>query len=550
MADDNKLAESVIEEFGRLSRSRGVWEAHWEECARYVLPSYAGTFNAMAVTTPGAKKSQYQYDSTASTANMRFAAVMESMLTPRTQRWHRVMPSDANLLKNRDVRLYFEQVTDILFKYRDAPKANFAGQNHQNYTGLGAFGTGAMFIDQLAGEKGLRYKALHLGEVYFAENHQGIIDRAVRRFKFTARQAYQKWGDKVGTDVKDKAEKQPETEFWFLHCVRPNTDLDVKRGDYRGMEYSSYYVGEQHKTVLGIGGYRSFPYAISRYVQSVGELYGRSPAMECLAAIKVLNEQKKTVLTQGHRQINPVLLAHDDGVVMNLKPGSVNAGGVNADGRPLVHALPVGNLAIAKDMMDMERMAINDAFLTTLFQILTDPRSGTTATEILERAREKGMLLSPTMGRQQSEYLGPMIDRELDVLNQQGLLPPMPPELVEAKGEYKAHYDSPLSRAQKAEEAAGLMRTIEMALQVVNVTQNPEPLDHFDWDMILPEVADIQAVPQRWLRDQKVVDAMRASRKEAQDVQTAIQAGPSVAALAKATQGASFRGIAKEAQPG
>jgi hypothetical protein len=531
------IAKNVIEELGRLLGGRGVWESHWEECARYVLPAYGGRFNANSMTTPGAKKTQYQYDTTAVTANVRFAAVMESMLTPRNSRYQRVVPSNKALKKSRAVMQWFEQATDILFQYRNAPKANFAGQNHQNYTGLGAFGTGALFIDKLASEPGLRYKAIHLGEVYFSENHQGIIDRALRRFTFTARQAVQKWPDKCPKAIVDAAEKTPEREFHFIHCVRPRGDRDPVRLDYRGMEFASYYVSETEQTLLEESGYRSFPYAISRYVQAPGELYGRSPAMECLAAIKVLNEQQKTILKQGHRTVDPVLLAHDDGVLdtISLKPGSIVAGGVNGDGRPLVHTLPVGNLAIARDLMDPQRVAINDAFLTTLFQILTETPS-MTATEVLERTREKGMLLSPTMGRQQSEYLGPLTERELDVLMQQGLLPPMPPELIEAKGDYTLEYDSPLSRAAKAEEAAGLMRTIEMSLQVVNVTQNPEPLDFFDWDVIVPEVADIQAVPMRWMKTIDAVQAVRAGRKEQQDMQTAIQAGPSVAAMAKAMQ--------------
>ena len=532
--DSAKVAQGVIQEFARLSGNRGVFESHWEECSRYVLPAYSGTFNANNLQTPGAKKTQYQYDTTAVTANVRFAAVMESMLTPRSSKWHRVVPSDRYLMKSRAVRLYFEEATDALFKYRYAPKANFSGQNHQNYTGLGAFGTGCMFVDALAGEPGLRYKAIHLGEIYFAENHQGIIDRAIRRFQFTARQAHQKWGDKCDPEIKTSAETTPEKPYYFLHYVKPRADIDVQRADYKGMEYASYYVCEKSKTLMSEEGYRTFPYAISRYTQAIGELYGRSPAMECLAAIKVLNEQQKTLLTQGHRALNPTLLAHDDGIINSVRPGAVNVGGVTAEGRPLVHALPVGNLTLARDLMDPQRMAINDAFLTTLFQILAETPQ-MTATEVLERTREKGMLLSPTMGRQQSEYLGPLIERELDVLNQQGLLPQMRQELVDAKGSYAVEYDSPLSRAAKAEEAAGLMRTIEMALAVVNVTQNPEPLDHFAWDTILPEVADIQAVPQRWLREQKAVDEIRAGRKQAQDAQMAIQAGPTIVALTKAT---------------
>jgi len=65
----------------------------------------------------------------------------------------------------------------------------------------------------------------------------------------------------------------------------------------------------EERVVLDEEGYQTFPYAISRYVVAPGELYGRSPAMLVLPSLKVLNEEKKTVLKQGQRVVDPVLLA-------------------------------------------------------------------------------------------------------------------------------------------------------------------------------------------------------------------------------------------------
>jgi hypothetical protein len=110
----------------------------------------------------------------------------------------------------------------------------------------------------------------------------------------------------------------------------------------------------------------------------------------------------------------------------------------------------------------------------------------------------------------------------------------MPPALREAQGDYEIVFESSINRMQKAEEGSGLMRTVEMTLTVVNVTQDPSPLDFFDWDMIVPEIADNQAVPQRWMRDIAAVEEIRAARAEQQQAQQAIQAGPSVAAMMKA----------------
>lgn len=536
------IAQEVCRRTEQLSNNRGIWESQWEEIAQLVLPSYSRTFHSRGHNTPGQPKTERQFDATAANALVRFASVMESMLTPRNSRWHRLAPSDKMLKKNRQVMLWFDEVADLLFQYRYAPKANFAGQQHEAYMALGAFGTGALFIDSLDPKEGLglRYRAIHLGEVFFSENHQGIIDTAHRRFPMTARQAVQKFGiERVPPQVAEKVEKTPDVEFEFIHCVKPREEIDYKRADFRRMPFVSYYVAvTPEKKLISEGGYNTFPYPISRYVQAPGELYGRSPAMLALPDIKVINEQEKTILKQGHRIVDPVLLVHDDGVLsqqFSLRPGAINSGGVTADGRLLVHTLPTGNLAVAKDMMEAKRLSIQDTFLLTLFQILTEsPRM--TATEVIERTREKGALLSPTMGRQQSESLGPQIEREIDILLQKGLIPPMPPILAQAQGEYTIEYDSPLSRAQKAEEGAGLMRTVEMALQVVNVTQNPEPLDHFDWDVIVPELAHQQAVPARWMRTMAKIQEIRDGRAEQAETQTMIEAAPAAAGLMKATQ--------------
>jgi hypothetical protein len=536
MKEFSGLGAEIIAEYERLSSDRSNFESHWQEIAARVIPSHSQTFQSKSIYFgKGDKKNSELFDSTAAIALNRFSAILDSLLTPRNQTWHRVMVSDPYLAKNHNVKLYFEEVTRILFKYRYASRANFSSQNQQNYKSLGAYGSGCMYVDDLISEPGMRYRNIHLGEVFFVENHQGIIDKVLRYFPLTARQAIQKWKDAVPQRIRDIAKITPEKEFYFIHCVKPRDDLDPGRRDYKGMAFASYYVSVEGQVILGEGGFNTFPYAISRYEQSPGEVYGRSPAMDVLPAIKTLNEQKKTVLKQGHRTTDPVLLAFDDGVVdgFSLLPGAVNYGGVSADGRPLVHALPVGNIAIGKDLMDDERLVINDAFLVTLFQILVETPT-MTATEVMERVREKSILLAPTIGRQQSEYLGPLIEREVDLLSRQSLLPEMPGELKEAEGEYRIEYDSPLSRAQRAEEAAGLMRTLESMLNVVNITQDPAPLDFFDWDIITPQVSEIQGVPASWMKTLEKVNVVRQQRAEQQQMQTAIQAAPGAAALMKA----------------
>jgi hypothetical protein len=547
MAREEDIVSDCIRRADNAQKNRGNWESQWEQIARRILPQYSNTFSQSNsyMNNSGQAKTEEMVDATGALALPKFAAAMESMLTPRNSTWHRVRPADKAIMRNRAAAAWYDSLNQVLFDYRYAPHANFASQMHEGYMGLGAFGTDCMYIDALKGprgQKGIRYRNIHLGEIYFLENHQGIIDTAIRRFPLTARQALQKFTkEKLPKDMAEKAEKpeSADTIFWFIHCVRPRAEVDPaydsRRKDVKGMPYGSYYISITGNALVQEGGYNVFPYPISRYVVAPGEVYGRSPAMMVLPAIKTLNEQKKTVLKQGHRVVDPVLLAHDDGVLagFSLKPGAVNFGGVSAEGRPLVHALPTGNLTLAKEMMEVERNTINDGFLVTLFQILVDTPT-MTATEVLERAREKGILLSPTMGRQQSEFLGPMIEREIDVLAEQGLIPEMPLIVRQMQGEYKAEYDSPLSRAQKAENATGFMNTVNYVRDIVAVTQDPGPLDNFNFDRAIPAIADIAAVPVDWMASPEELAAKRQARDQAMAQKQAVDAAPAMASVAKA----------------
>ena len=532
--NNEEKSNAIVMQFQRASGARGTWESHWQEIADRVYPLGADNFETR-FTTKGNKRNIQIYDATAMKSLSRFGAILDSLLTPSNQTWHHLRPSNDELNKDREVRLWFETVNRTLFKERYKTSANFAAQNQMNFKSLGAFGSGALYIDPLWGAKGLRYKNCHLGQIYFMENHQGLVDKIFRVFNLTARQAIQKWGNAVPGTVKVEMEKDESREFEFIHCVCPREDIEHGRSDFKGMPWASYYIMHGNgNPMLEEGGYNSFPYAVSRYEQAPNEVYGRSPAMDVLPAIKTLNEQKKTLLKQGHRSVDPVLLVHDDGVIdgFSMMPGHLNAGGVSKEGRALVQTLPVGNVNVGRDMMEDERADIKDAFLISLFQILTE-NPQMTATEVLERTKEKGILLAPTLGRIQSERLGPQVEREVDILAQQGLLPPMPGLLLEAGGEFEVDYDSPLSRAQRAEEASGLMRTVESAMSVANATGNPEPLDHFDWDVIVPELADINAVPVKWRKSMDAIQAIREGRAQQAQQEQMIQAAPSVASVAK-----------------
>jgi hypothetical protein len=81
---------------------------------------------------------------------------------------------------------------------------------------------------------------------------------------------------------------------------------------------------------------------------------------------------------------------------------------------------------------------------------------------------------------------------------------------------------------------AGLQRTIQSVLEVVNATQDASPLDVFNFDVAVRETAMIQAVPERWLNDDQTIEAKRKARAEQAARQEQIQSLPAQAAMVKA----------------
>ena len=529
------LGAEIVRKQETMASQRGIWETHWREIAELILPRQ-DDFDVRRAD--GEKRTSKIYDATGALSLERFGAVMDSMLTPRGQRWHGLQTTNVELRNDKEVTAWMEEVTRILFAARYSVKANFSAQNSERNISLGAFGTGAMLIeDATASGSYLRYKSIHLAELFIDENKHGIIDKVNRRFEFTARQAMQMWGKELPEQIREAYEKTPERKFEFIHSVMPNEEIQHGRADHRGMEFASYYVSVLEKKLLSTSGYRTMPYSVSRYITAPKEIYGRSPAMLVLPDIKMLNEMSKSTIRQAQKVVEPPLLVTDDGVMTRIstRPNALNYGGIDPiSGNPNIRPLDTGgNVGLGLEMMEQRREIIKDAFLVNLFQILEkNPRM--TATEVLERSKEKGALLGPSIGRQQSEALGPMIERELDILQHAGALPPMPDALLEAEGEYDIVYDSPLNRAQHAEEGIGMLRTVEALAPLLQTSQDPQKImRRFNMDEVVKGLAEINAVPQKWQYSDEELAAMDEQEAQQQQQAQLLEAAPIAAQTAK-----------------
>lgn len=526
MSDD---AQTILALQSELESRRANFDSFWDEVALRVMPASA-TFTTH--DEEGQPRSERAFDTTAITANERFAAFINDGITPRDQFWHGLAAEDDELRESQAVKEYFERLTKVLFAARYRPGANFTSQRQSNYLSLGAFGNYSLFIDEAIGE-GIRYCAIPMREVFWSHNHQGQIDLQHRKFCIDARSAVKMFGDNCPGSVRDDADKKPFSKHEFVHCVRPNDELKPGAAGYRGMAWASYYVYPKDKAVISRGGYRSFPYANGRFMLAPSETYARSPAMAAFPSIMTLNEQKKTVLRAGQKAVDPPLLLQEEGALepFNMRSGAMNYGAVSADGTPLVVPFNSGaRVELGIELMGLEQRAVNDAFMVTLFSILAE-KPDMTATEVMARLQEKAQLLSPTTGRLEAEDMGPMIERELDILSRAGALPPPPDELLELGAGYKVVYTSPLARARRAADALAITRTIEIAGAAAAL--DPAAALVVDVPASIREVAEINGMPAKLIRSPEDVEALQQQRQQQQALAAVAEGAPQIASAAK-----------------
>lgn len=539
--DEVELAAYLMRLFLAARVNRVNFETQWEESASLVLPEYRNTFTFGHNRTQGLKYTQFQVDSTASIAAWRFMNICDALLTPSSMMWSVIQACDPKLAAREDVKQYMWEVSQTLWHHRYRPEANFDSQNKQNYLGLGVFGNMAMMVEEYdaapgRASPGLRYIGCPVGELYMLTNHQGRVDGFIRHFRWSARRAYSRWGTKVEDLFKSALQSNSPILYDFLQFILPRYDYDP--GNWlspKGKPWQSVYLSVQGVRIMERDGYRCFPLAVGRYVQAPEEDYGRGPAQLVLPEIKTLNAEKTDFLTQGHRGAAPAILIADDTIDFKLHPNSLNYGAITPDGRRLVDVLPTGNIQVTKEMMDESKAIIGAAFLTDLFPLLFDKGGAQkSAREVIEAANEKGIFLAPTLGRQYSEYLGPLVDRELDLLAWQGLLPEMPEALHEAKDHYKTAFNSPLARAARGQMVAGGMRMVQFATEIANATQDPSIYDHFDFDVMFPDIAEDQFMPPHWMATAKMRAQKRQGRAQAQAREQQVKEMPGRAAIIKA----------------
>ena len=499
----------IKKRLAQLESHRGTWEEHWQDILDYVMPRKA---EVVSKREKGEKRTEVLFDSTAITANNLLAASLHGTLTSPSLQWFHLKLRSAELNQNRDVQLWLENSAKRMYDLFN--ESNFNTEVHELYLDLCSIGTGALFVEESKkgfAEGGIHFNTLHIKEFYIKENNDGRIDTVYRKYNLTARQALQEFGeDNVGEKIIEAAKDKPDKEFTFIHAVEPTEDYERSMGKVKTkLPFYSCHVCVEDKMSVREGGYNEFPYLVPRWSKATGEIYGRSPSYNALPDIKTLNKAVEIGLKAWAKAIDPPLLVTDDGVIGRVRTTPAGITVVRNEGS--VRSLPIGTNWQITDMKENQlRTAIRQAYYSDQLQLQQGPQM--TATEVQVRYELMQRLLGPTLGRFQSEFLNPLIERVFGImLRAEALIPA--PEIIQGQT-VDVEYVGPLARSQRMEESIAIDRLYALAMQVGQI--DPTIMDNINHDLAIRTRASLLGVPKTVLRGIEEVAEMREMRAQQQ----------------------------------
>jgi hypothetical protein len=561
----------VVEDIFRMQQvlafDRAYWEDAWRDLAQVYMPSashlydYGGgnyalngaarELTGLANNPTSVRRGRELYDATGAWAADRLTAGMESLITPRAQKWHVFANDDPFGREPTGIEEeWLDKLRDYLFDARYSAKSNFSLANQKRLRNTTVFGTGIVYSEENEGRRGIDpvktpffFKSLPLIECYLGIDAFDDVDKNIRVAQFTARSAaayFKGIGGTISSKLQDKANDpaQADKPVTLIHAVIPREEAGEFSDKRRNTPFASFWVEVDTKHLVRSSGYFSFPFSVTWWEQTDGSAYGQSPAMMMLADVKMLQVMNKSAAQAAQQAVKPPM-ATAKGIYrerLNLNSGAINPGYVDDNGRLKAQPLLTGaDPSFAERIIEAKRNSVREGMYINLFQILID-NPQMTATEALLRANEKGELLGPA-GAKIEAGVASGIDREVDIITRKGAFeqgsPLAPPQSLLGRN-VGVQFTGPLSRLRRMQEMQGVESVIGLAERVAQY--DPTILDRLDTDETLEITREVGGAPRKMFKTDEEVAQIRQSRAQQQEQQAAMMAVEQLAGAAgKAT---------------
>jgi hypothetical protein len=534
-------SKEIVKRFDALVSQRKSVEDVWQVINQLVVPFRGDFFRDISSEhSVSWRDNRNVFDSTAIDAAHILASSIHGSLTSPAIRWFELAFRSQRLNETKEARQWLEESASLCFTALQ--DSNFNLEANETYLDLVSYGT-SMIIEEVEEKNGqfqrLNFQSVPVEEMWFEQDHAGQTHRAYRRHKWTPVQIITKFGDKVPQWVKEKAENPQgidvkETVIMCIYPRKDKMDADVSKilaPDER--PYGMKYVLHKDATELGDeGGYYEMPAFVPRWRKTSKSMWGHGPAMIALPDILTINSLVELILKSTEKVVDPPTKVTERGLLsdLDLEPAGLTVVRTMDSMEPYESGARFDVSQLQRDQLEAK---IRSIFFVDQLELKESPAM--TATEVQTRYELMQRLLGPTLGRLQSDYLDPLVQRTFNILYRAGVLGEPPEVVFEDSGQLDIIYTGPLVRAQRADIAQGVMRWAATLAELGEIT--PDVLDIPNWDEIAKELGSLEGVPAKLMNSDQDIKKTRKDRQakmaRAQAAAQAQEEGAGMEALGK-----------------
>lgn len=529
---EKSVISSAITKLGSRKGFRATAETRWQKIAKVLDPADNWFFNTQV--TEGMGMNQYKITASPQTAAQRCASAIISLIAPESQPWHGLDTFDLSFMDNPDNREYLQKASKLLHRYRYAANTSFNNELYGAIYFAAVYGTGVLYTSENLETQNVNYRNTHIREHYFQPNTSGIIDDNIREFKMYPEELMQRYynpedPNRIPAIVRAAAENGVASQFDVMHCVHVNPVYNPF--DPMSKRFISYDILESTQTLLRVGGYNTFPFHVFMMYKNPLEVYGRGFGDLTYEEIMTANQIRAQDLFAKEMASAPPTLMMDAARrdIPIFMPRTVMPGGLDEQGNPRYKPYinsPYPN--IATDALMQSIGVIQEGFMLNLFSVLSDAREMTLG-EVELRQREKLMQAAPLLqGLQMNNGLASIVLREFDIHNSFGHFGPVenvPSDLL-VDGRIEVRFEAPMNQIQRSVEVEKTMRYIQSLAVLQPVL--PEIMDYLNEESIVDELTQGFGVETKLVRSPEEVEAIRAARRQQEQVGMAMGAAESL----------------------
>lgn len=447
------------------------------------------------------------------------ASAHTDYIMPPGQRWFTLQPRDKKSPRERTkVREWYEKATEITSQALG--DSNFYLEIQQAFDDRCGPATGCMFIGGDETHE-LHFEHIPFGTYRLGEDDKGMVNTLMRRFRYTAEQAAERWGhdalpQKAQNDFAEESRRYTQTRE-YIHLVLPRAGAMNRASEMLPEEqrmFAGYYLDAEDYSIIAEESWYEFPYFVTRFAKGNAGPYGVGPGHEVLPSIKRLMRLEKVMDALGEQAaFPPMMQLAEQNQQIDMRAGAINTISMEAAAaqmpRPLFNG---GRYEVGKDRVEECKRDIQEAFFVDMLLSISNVDRDMTATEVEERVNEKVLAFSPSFVRLIYEFR-PAMHRIISVLYRRNAYPAegMPPDLFRTGPDGKVQVLNPtISYTGKIAQAVErvMQRGVDLVLdKIVAYTQSTG-----DTSMI--DRLDAGAIVVAWLEGAGAPTEMMVSEKE------------------------------------